>query len=752
MKHIAVQKTAIACAVVAACASILDAPTSFAQKADSRPLATRWQLDYNGQVEVGVGYVTDDNFQFGKYNGLYEDEVTLIGNLDWSGSKGNSFWNLSGSDLGLDTREGRAEWRSDGWNLFFELDSQKQVGNDSGRTPFRGGETLSLPADWVSAQTTAGFTALDASLRGFDQELERDIYTLGGAYQLNSSWGFEGSVRYEEREGNNDLGAAIAPNAAAGEAVILPQSIDYDSTEFDFAVNYQANKLSMVGSLFYSDFDNNDDSLLWQNPYSSFGPDIAWPAGIGGISQAPDNEFYQGRLTGTYLFSPSLRLQVDGSYSKTEQDQNFEDFTVNSLLGATVPLPRSNLDGETETKVLDTRVFWRPQFWAALSKLRLEGWFHGEERDFDLPRDGYQYVMADANPLEPLNQLYNTANDYSINRAGVEGSYPLPLRSRLRLSYEYEEYERDNSAVEKSEEDRYRLRYRLPLPFNMSMRLEALYGDRAADKYNWDQSYYARRDAERINLTPDNQRYDNHPLLSQYHIATRERTEMKLDLAWQPNTAWNVSLNMLYREDDYHKTELGLTDDELNQVNLTSSWVASDKLVLAAYGSYGDNKSQQSGRSFRGGIEKNAFEVDPPLPQASDPARDWQVDMEDKVWTLGLNAQWTPRDDLSLSADYNYVDAKTDYDFSDGGGDGLSSQPLPADDDSQQHHFILEGAWHYREDLSFKLNYQYWNYDSEDWATNGVSQNSIDKVLTLGEKEADEDLHYIGTSIIYRWQ
>jgi len=735
-----------------ACIALAQASASNAQDADPRPLATRWQLNYDSQIELGLGYVTDDNFEFGEYNGLYEDEVTLIGNLDWNGSNGTSSWRINGSDLGLDTREGRAEWNTDRWNLFFELDSQKQVGNNSGRTPFSGGDSLSLPADWVSAATTGGFSALDASLRGIDQELERDIYTLGGAFTLNERWSFEGSARYEEKDGKQDLGAAIFNNAAAGEAVILPQSVDYESTEFDLAVNYAASNLSMVGSFFYSDFDNQDDLLVWQNPYSSFGPSVRYPEGIGGISQAPDNEFYQARFRGSYIFAPNLRFQLDGSYGKTEQDQSFADYTVNPLVSAPVQVPRTKLDGETETKVLDARAFWRPQNWEALKKLNLEFYFRGEERDFDLPRDGYQYVLGDAWQVPEISQLYNTANDYSTNTGGIEGSYPLPLRSRLRLTYEYEEIERDNTAVEKTEEDRYRLRYRLPLPFNASMRLEGLYGDRVADKYNWDQSYYARHDVGLINQTPDSQRYDNHPLLSQYHIATRERVEMKLDIDWQPSQAWNVVLNMLYREDDYEKTELGLTDDELNRVNLTTSWVASEQLVLAVFGSWSNNESQQGGRSFRGGVEKNAFEIYQPLPQASDPARNWGVDIEDEVYTLGFNVQWTPRKDLSLNVDYNYVDASADYDFSDSGGVGVSSEGLPADDDSQQHHFILEGAWHYRENLSLKLNYQYWNYDSEDWAINGNSQDSIDKVLTLGEKEADEDLHYIGTSIIYRWQ
>jgi MtrB/PioB family decaheme-associated outer membrane protein len=737
-------------AVMAACTVLA---STLAQAADPRPAQTRRQLEYNGQLEIGAAYVSDENFQFGQYNGLDDDSATVIGNVDWSSAENGVFWNFSGTDLGLDTRAGSGRWRNDTWDVLLEIDSQKQVGNDSGSTPYRGGDVLNLPDDWVSANTTGGFSALDASLRNFEPELKRDRYSLDVAAKLNDSWKMEGSVLYEHKDGDQAVGAAIFTNAAAGEAAILPQQIDYDKTEFDFTLNYTSKALLLNGSAFYSDFDNSDDLLQWQNAYSSFGPNVRYPEGYGGISQAPDNEFYRLRLLGTYFFSPGLRLQVDGSFGHTEQDQNFADYTVNPNLDVTLPPPRNSLDGETDTKVLDARIFWRPTSWKPLQKLSLQGFYHGEERDFDIPRDGYQYVLGDAtNQVDAARQLYSRANDYSVNRAGIEGSYPLPLRSKLWLTYEYEEVERDNTAVKKTEEDRYKLRYRIPLPGNIHMRVEGLYADRAADNYDWSQSYYATRDTALINATPDNQRYENHPQLSQYHLATREQSEMKLDFDWQPGMAWNVTLNLMYRENDYDKTDLGLSDTELNRGGLTVSWAPRESLTMSAYGSYGEFETQQRGRSFRGGVEKNAFEVNPPLPQASDPSRDWDVDVKDEVTTVGFNAAWQFRDDLALSADYSYVDTTSDYKFADGGGTGLSSEPLPADSDSDQHHLILEGVWDYREDISVKVNYQYWKYDSEDWAVNGLSQNSIDKVLTLGEQEADEDLHYIGTSIIYRWQ
>ena len=727
------------------------AATSTAAQEDNRPLATRWAVDYSGFLQIGAGYVSDENWEFGEYNGLDEDEAFLIGNIDWSGGENGTLWNLSGRDLGLDTREGSGRWRNDKWEFFFEYDAQKQVRNKSGRTPFiptEGGEVLVLPDNWVSGVTTADFATLDSSLRGVDLEQERDLYKIGTVWRYSEALSVEAELSYEEKDGSRDRGAAIFQDASVGDAVIIPYSIDEEVTEFSLAVNYGQGPIAVTGSFFYSDFDNQEEIEEWQNPYSNFGPNVRYPAGFGGMSEEPDNEYTQGRLMGTWILTPTLRVQVDGSFAKTDQDQAFLPYTINEALVVTEPLPREDLNGEIETRTLDARVFWNP-----IRKLRLEGYFHGEERDWDMPREGWQYVLGDAtDQLPPSRRLYNTAQDYHTDTFGIEGSYPLPLKSKLWLTYEYEETERDNAAVMESDEDRYKLRYRLPILNNLNMRLEALYGDRNANIYEWDQSFYARLDVERINATPDSQRYLNHPLLSQYHLATREQVEAKVDLDWQPNSAWNLMLNLLYRENDYDESELGLTDEEFNSASFTASWMVNSSLVLTAWTSYNDYESEQTGRAFRGGAEKNAFEIFPPLPQASDPARNWDVDVEDEALTIGLGAEWRVSDEIELRADYSYMDTESDYSFANGGAADLSDEPLPSDYENEMHHLVLEGLWHYRENLSFAINYQYWNYDSEDWAIQGVEPNSISKVLTLGVEPADEDLHFIGTSIIYRWQ
>ena len=202
---------------------------------------------------------------------------------------------------------------------------------------------------------------------------------------------------------------------------------------------------------------------------------------------------------------------------------------------------------------------------------------------------------------------------------------------------------------------------------------------------------------------------------------------------------------------DYDKTELGLTDEELQRYVITATWLAGRDLTFTGWFSYDRYESEQSGRSFRGGAEKNAFATTPPLPQASDPTRNWDIDAEDSALTLGFNGEWQVDENLSFKGEYSYVDTEGEYDFATGGSPQLPVAPLP-DNGSTQHHLVLESAWQLADNVTIKLDYQYWSFDADDWSINGITPTSIDKVLTLGEQEADEDLHYVGTSIVYRWQ
>lgn len=716
---------------------------------ENRPQQTQWLNNSPAALQLGGAYTSDDSYMFGEYNGLSDQGWSAIGNLQWQDFSGaGNYWQGYVSDIGLDTREGELTWGRPGrMSLSVGFDSQIQVSSDNGRTPFTGNTQQLLPQNWVTGTNTGDWSALDESLHGFSQELERNKLYLDLDTRLNKHWQLETALSYEEKTGHADVGGAIYVDQSSGDAVLLRAPVDFDTTEASLGLSYSDQRLNLAGSVNYSDFDNQDDELTWQNPYNNFSPKVRYPDGSGGLGLAPDNDQWGGRLTGQYLFSARTRLQVDSSYAVASQNQDYLDYSVNPALVADVPLPASSYDGEVATSTLNARLLFRP-----LRKLDAEIFYRYRDRDYDADRNGYQYIRGDG-----INQpgtdftVYNTNNDFTSESGGFEVQYRLPLRSKVSFQYEYEEDTRRNAATEQTEEDRYTLGYRIQPWSNLTAKLEVLYAERAADTYQWAQSYYALLDTGLINATPDNQRYINHPDLMQFYLANREQWQTRADFTLLPSDQWNLNLNLQWRDDNYDASQLGLTSAEWYRGYFSASYLATASLSATVYLGYDYYETDQESRAFNGGPEKNAFEIYPPLPQASDPGRDWQVYGNDTSYTAGANIQWQIASDIELSLDYNFVDTEAEQDMGTDPAGNLTATDLPSVN-TRLHHAQLSGTWQMRENLALQLAYQYYRYTSDDWAWGGVQPDTIGKVLTFGQGNPDERINYVGASVIYHWE
>jgi hypothetical protein len=234
-------------------------------------------------------------------------------------------------------------------------------------------------------------------------------------------------------------------------------------------------------------------------------------------------------------------------------------------------------------------------------------------------------------------------------------------------------------------------------------------------------------------------------------MANRERWEGKIDLSYLPGERWNLNLNLLWRDDDFDQSRLGLTESTWQRAHFSASYAASDTLAGSIYAGYDVYEGDQTSRAFRGGQEKNAFEVYPPLPQASDPQQNWDLDATDTSITLGANLQWQLAPDLELNLDYNYVDTTGEQDYSTRPGGTATASDLP-DTDTRLHHVQASGTWQMQDNLSVQVDYQFYSYETDDWAWDKVQADTIGKVLSFGQQNPNEDIHYLGASVIYRWQ
>ena len=74
------------------------------------------------------------------------------------------------------------------------------------------------------------------------------------------------------------------------------------------------------------------------------------------------------------------------------------------------------------------------------------------------------------------------------------------------------------------------------------------------------------------------------------------------------------------------------------------------------------------------------------------------------------------------------------------------------DVDTHLHQVQASGVWQMQDNLSLQVDYQFYSYKTDDWAWDNVQADTIGNVLTFGQDNPNEDIHYVGASVIYRWQ
>ena len=709
-------------------------------------------------VDISAIHTSKDAAHFGEYSDLDEDGVRLVGAVDLAGSPSwssgdSSYWTVRARDLGLDTYQAVFSLGTQGrYDLTLTFDGLRQFKRDDGRTPYFGDETLVLPDSWVAGPTTGDLTQLGAIAREFDQDRERDLVRLDGSYHFTERWSVAASFQHEEVEGTQVEGGAIYADLDTAFAALLPSPIDFETQDINASVAYAGERFNSVLSYLHTDFDN--ELLTWQNAYSSVGgAAVDYPNGLGGLSLAPDWERNQVRTTGSYLpsFLEGLSLQWDAAWDAVEQDQAFSPYTVNPALAVAQPLPATDLDGEVETISVDVRATYRPR-WKALRKLTLRGGYHYDDRDYDRTRNAYRYVRGDSAD-QPDTALAIFANAHDNQREGLElaGDYRLPWwRAKLTFRYDYVETERRNAAVEETESDIYTTALRLTPLTGVSVRAEYSFEDRKADTYFFDQSFFARRTTEFINAIPDDQRFDNHPLLSQYHLANAEVDAAKLDISYSGLEQWYFGANFTYEDVGYDKSVFGLTDAENWFWNADLMWLPGKALSISGYLSFGENQTALGGRSFAGGAEKVANRTFAPVPQGSDPRRDWFVDTQDEVWTAGVSADWAFSERLGFEFRYVYMDTQAEHDFANGGASDLDTVAVPKIE-TTLHSISLTADYAWRDDLSLRVMYQYYDYEEDDWALDDVLIDTVDNVLTLGAQPDDEEVNMVAVAVRYQF-
>jgi MtrB/PioB family decaheme-associated outer membrane protein len=722
-----------------------------ADKKSSDSEAVRELTEVHSEIEFGIGYVSQDSFKFGKYNGLEKQGAFGVLDLDLRGrdpydGASAKYWSLTGTDLGLDSRSLNYQQGEQGnYKLFIDYDQLPTNRSDSAKTIFNGagGTNLTLPAGWVPSGTTAGMTQLLPSLKDVDIETERRKVGLGFAKSFADKWDFKVTYKDEVKDGIKTIGGVFGNSGGNPRAALLPEPVDYNTRQLDAVLGYADARKQFQLSYYMSLFNDKNDSLTWQNPYSAItGWDTSAGFAAGGqgrLALPPDNEFHQVSASGGYNFTTTTRVSADVAIGRMTQNQAFLPYTVNPTLAASItqPLPRSSLDGRIDTTLINLKLASRPTAdfnWSA--SLR------HDDRDNQTPRSEYVYIGGDSQTQNTAatsdRRRYNEPYSFTENQLKVDAGYKLAKRTEVSAGFQRSDTERTYSEREEAKENTYKLGVRTSLSDTLSGGLRLSRADRTGSTYVGEEPFLSSYSP---GYTPTvTGGWENHPNLRKYFQADRTRDKLALFTTFAPGEKVTLGFNASYLKDDYTESELGLTASKAGQYTVDATYAASEALTLYSFYSYEDFRSDQDGNSFANATK---------LTDAFNPARDWFASHRDRVNTVGAGIKHTiAKNKFDIGTDYIYAASRSDVDVTT--GSALTSAPLPTVS-TRLNSLSLYGKYQIQKNMSLKARYRVEKYRSDDWALDGVAPNQLANVILLGEDSPDYRVHVITLSVGYRF-
>lgn len=654
---------------------------------------------YQAEVSVGATQVSDDAARFG--NGTGYDEEGTYANVDGEGRYDGDGVQMRwyAEDLGLDSRVLSVEGGKQGtFDLALTYSELPYRLFDSTSTIFtQSGTDLLLPSGWIPGPVTSAFTELDSSLYRQNIGTDRQILEFGGRFIPTQNLKLFADYRRQERDG-------VAAKSASFYTVAsyLPRPIDDYTDEFDAGVAYAAGNFNIALAYHGSYYRNELDSLTWDNPYTAFPG-----ADRGQMALEPDNDFHQVSVSGGY-FADSMNTTIvfSAAFGEGEQNQSLLPYTINPTISAAA-LPVSAIDGKVDTNNYGLTITSRP-----FDKARVKFSYRRDERANQTPISVWSGVITDIGNTGVSET--NVPYSFDRQRLSLSASYRLWDSVRISGGYDRTELDRDYQEVAEQTEDNGwgKLQWRPNAYIDIALRGGA--GKREIDRYDEDVA---------LSL-------GQNPLMRKYYLAYRYRSFGELTAsASLPNAPISASITYLYADDEYTKSLLGLKESRDTRFAADVNWSVSENASIYITG---------------GGemIEANQYGSE----QFS--WADWRANHEDAFSHIGGGFRvLSIGDKVDLELDFTHSQGETDISlipFGAGSADALPQLESTMDSLSLDLNYMVSDKL----DLSLIIRYE--QFETKDWALDGVLVDTLPSLLTMGATSYDYDLWAVGVGVRYK--
>lgn len=726
----------------------------------------------SNSIEIGATSVSRDSAKFGEYNGLDENGLYGIANINLRGGNayeegdGTTRWEIKGVDLGTTSRSLSGSASSQGqWNIGIGYDELQHNITDTYQTPQQGnmgGNNFTFPAAFgaFNAQSNPSARVLTPTQLGaFHTEkihTDRKNTSFEAGYTFSQELSMQFDYNHLDQDGAKLIGiAAIGAPATTGtwraEGIgIIMNPTNYKTDSFNLALNWHGEKGHLTGGYYGSIFRDGYDSLSAQNAMLSNSSSAS--AGLyqtNTLSTAPDNSLHQFNLSGGYAFSSATKLTGGFSYGRNTQDNSYLSGQQEISLA-----PRSSLDGKVITTHADLKLTHQTG-----RDLGLSAGFKYNERDNQSPSNLYRFYAI--NNRTTVDAATNAP--YSNRKVQVElaADYRLTKGQNVRVAYEHEAVKRwcnnygiagVNCLVNPSnDEDRLSINYRIKAREGVNFNAGYAYAKRRAD-------FQGNAITPLSGLDLPNGGHDvnaqNYPGYIAYPYAKRDQQMVKAGVNWQATEKLDIGLNGRYAHDIYD-ANLGVQDGNAASVNLDATYSYSEKSSVSAYVSW--QNSERELKAGAAGGTPAANNVGTSYAALVAPVNIWTNQLKDTSRAIGLNTKHSGLmggkleilGDLSYSLDKSGYSTQVPYDATCGASTKLICGSTP-DIRTQLITLKLNGNYQVDKHGKVALGYIYQHLNSDDFFYNTYQYGyTPNRVMPTNQDSGSYSVNVVTATYIY---
>ncbi|MCW8806730.1 MAG: MtrB/PioB family decaheme-associated outer membrane protein [Rhodanobacter sp.] len=601
---------------------------AFAQSDDDVSILTK----PTNFVELGLGNVSSDSYNFGQYNGLGKSGIFGIGSLGVQGGDaygqgpGTRRWSIAATNLGTDIRAVDATIRDQG-HWMFGLDFAQQHHDIADFwTPLQGsmgGNVFTMPEAFGTVNTRRPSTAIPYGTQvltptqvGYFHKVNvhTDRYNTGVTfgYNFNPKWNVQLNWKHIEQSGaklissgtdenNTSAGATLAGYSAGGERIqMLMNPTDYTTDNIDFALNWAGTKAFFTAGYFGSRFVDNYSSVSFPNPFDTGtapnGSLLGAPYPVNALSTPPSNDFNQVNFSGGYNLTPTTHLVGGYSYGRNTQNMGY----VNQDQMAPGGLPVNSLHGLVITTHADVKLTNQ-----TTKDLSLSAGIKYNEHDNQT--QAYTYTFLDLGGEAQTS--FSIPLSYKTTEGTLDGDYRITSGQRLHFGYEYKDTRRgcDNAVpvdsatgipvgadVSATNTGYYQLVGVLgcvAVPKEELNKFVVNYRANASDALNFNAGYaYSDRNST-VNpafyspLQANSEGFENYNYQA-FFDGSRRQQMLKGGVNFQASDKLNLSMDMRGTKDEYYDSVLGVQQGKSGSVNLDAAYQISEKTSASVYANW----------------------------------------------------------------------------------------------------------------------------------------------------------------------